>query len=310
MECFNRIRQVSENQVNSIKNNFVLKILQKCFDCKAKNPQWASASFGIFICLECSGKHRSFGPHISFVRSVTQDNWQERQLVIMEQGGNQKCREYLKKNGKDAFGDYNSSLAKAYKVDLENKVNNKMASKNPTGPKPIKVDTNFVNKPDPLPTNLEKIDNNKTTEKDLNIFGAGNVVNDKEEIGMSKPQPEQSHTLKTHSVKFNTKFSKGKAKKKGLASQKIEEELNFDMLTLGDQVNSTNKNTFGFSTNIEEKHNTNEIKSYMNNSNNESGMPNNNTSKYNDSMDQNSNGNLDKYKNMQGVGSDMLNDNK
>lgn len=59
-----------------------------CVDCGNPNPQWASLSFAVFICLQCAGIHRGFGVHISFVRSVSMDTWQEEQVRRMQIGGN------------------------------------------------------------------------------------------------------------------------------------------------------------------------------------------------------------------------------
>lgn len=67
---------------------------QICADCGAKDPRWASSKLGIFLCINCSGRHRNLGTHISFVRSCTLDSWTEEQATIMESIGNYQANLY------------------------------------------------------------------------------------------------------------------------------------------------------------------------------------------------------------------------
>ncbi|KII95002.1 hypothetical protein PLICRDRAFT_33832 [Plicaturopsis crispa FD-325 SS-3] len=100
-----------------------------CNDCSNPNPQWASLSFAVFLCLQCAGTHRGFGVHISFVRSVSMDTWQDEQIRRMKLGGNAPFREFMRsytpadqggyKEGSSPYDTYTSWAATQYREKLD-----------------------------------------------------------------------------------------------------------------------------------------------------------------------------------------------
>lgn len=99
----------------------------KCADCGAADTEWASVSFGIVLCTECSGIHRSLGTHVSRVRSIKMDSWTDNHIKAMRLGGNKKCRDYLQKQGLDLSScsiqeRYESPVAQKYHQKLKKQV--------------------------------------------------------------------------------------------------------------------------------------------------------------------------------------------
>ena len=66
-----------------------------CFDCAEPNPEWVSLGFGIYICLDCAGYHRSLGVHITMVRAIRLDSWTAEHSASLEHGGNEAFLHHL-----------------------------------------------------------------------------------------------------------------------------------------------------------------------------------------------------------------------
>ncbi|KAK0313654.1 ARF GAP with effector function(s) [Friedmanniomyces endolithicus] len=89
------------SQDTTERNRAALKTLTKlesnkmCADCKRnKHPRWASWNLGIFVCIRCSGIHRSLGVHISKVKSIDLDSWTDEQLSSVMRWGNKRANKY------------------------------------------------------------------------------------------------------------------------------------------------------------------------------------------------------------------------
>lgn len=70
----------------------------QCADCNASGTRWAPVNHGVFVCIRCSGIHRSLGTHISKVKSTNLDKWTKVEIEMMRAIGNQRGKEIFEKN--------------------------------------------------------------------------------------------------------------------------------------------------------------------------------------------------------------------
>lgn len=68
--------------------------------------------------MECSGKHRGLGVHLSFVRSITMDKWKDIELEKMRVGGNRRAKDFFATQS-----DYNAST-----MSLQQRYNSRAAA--------------------------------------------------------------------------------------------------------------------------------------------------------------------------------------
>uniref|UniRef100_A0A7S1AQS2 Arf-GAP domain-containing protein n=1 Tax=Noctiluca scintillans TaxID=2966 RepID=A0A7S1AQS2_NOCSC len=77
-----------------------------CFDCDrdCSLRPWVSLTFGVVLCLNCAGQHRSLGTHVSYVRSLTLDTIKEQERRSLLNRGNQRFSAFLQ--DPEAFVDH------------------------------------------------------------------------------------------------------------------------------------------------------------------------------------------------------------
>ena len=222
---------MTENVSNEIRKIEMEKILSKpsnqiCFDCGSKFPKWSSPYLGIVICYDCAGRHRSYGSHISFVRSIELDKWTRKQLRSLEITGNDFAKEKFTEMGipkVGSFYDYNNDLVLKYRKDISEKVKEDL-EKNP----------NMY-----MENKSETLENENNKKKDNMDFGNSNIenndklnendINKKEEVEKEKEnqiqQPTHFEINKKEKVENLKIESKGGKKNK---IKKVDFDFDFD----------------------------------------------------------------------------------
>ena len=182
---------MSETVDNEIRDEVMSNILAKppnqvCFDCGSKAPKWSSPYLGIVICYECAAKHRSYGTHISFVRSVDLDKWNRKQLKSLELTGNAYTKERFNDLGVPLIGgnyDYNNSMVLKVRQEIAEKVKEEL-------------------KPDDYIKKDDKENKNNKIEFDNN-----DVINkEKEEIKEIKEEKKEKKEEEKEEIKKPQKF--------------------------------------------------------------------------------------------------------
>ncbi|KAI9637227.1 uncharacterized protein MKK02DRAFT_43147 [Dioszegia hungarica] len=71
---------------------------KSCADCRKNDARWASWNLGVYVCIRCSGIHRSMGTHISKVKSIDLDIWTPEQMETIQKWGNKRANLYWERH--------------------------------------------------------------------------------------------------------------------------------------------------------------------------------------------------------------------
>jgi len=203
-----------------MKNILSIPSNQSCFDCGNKQPRWSSPYLGIVICMECAGRHRSYGTHISFVKSVDLDKWNKKQLKSLELTGNfymKKQFDKFKIPKIEKIYDYNNELIFKIREHIENLVKEYL-------------------KPDDY-SSIEQIEKNENEYYNIQKMDVRNINNNL----YNKNNNDNKEFLKP--VKFNTKKNEPKRKKENRKNNIKKLDIDFDFNNFDAYNNKNNEKT-------------------------------------------------------------------
>ena len=234
---------MSETVDNEIRDEVMANILAKppnqvCFDCGSKAPKWSSPYLGIVICYECAAKHRSYGTHISFVRSVDLDKWNRKQLKSLELTGNSFTKERFNDLGVPLIGgnyDYNNSMVLKVRQEIAEKVRESLK---PDDYKKVEDKKKEVNEFENININNEEIkDEEKEKKKEKNDKKKKKDKNEEKVEEKNEETEEKEEIKKPQKFEVDKKAKVENAKvigKAGKINRIKKMDFNFDFDSFND----------------------------------------------------------------------------
>ncbi|PKU76403.1 putative ADP-ribosylation factor GTPase-activating protein AGD11 [Dendrobium catenatum] len=209
-----------------------------CADCGFPSPKWVSLSFGVFICIKCSGIHRSLGVHISKVLSVNLDEWTDHQVdSVIDAGGNAAVNmryeallpDNIKKPKPDALIEERADFIRR-KYELQ-----QFSAKHPTSASASSISSSS--------SAQSSVPNNKYSEKKrMSIrYGLSQAFRNswRKKESEQKPVKQQSKLLQMGMVEFVGLIKVNIIKGTNLAVRDVVTSDPYVILTLGHQTTKT-----------------------------------------------------------------------